>query len=183
MPPQSNPTSRNIIPSSGAIHTTNDEIRRTFYYSSLIINNGQSSKARWKLHLGDIVAVAKNNQNQSAQEVIESWKPNHYFKKSPGWKIGLVIALRKVITRPGGIKFECHVQWLDKSLDLTKDEMKSANLKSIYRPYNTNSNTGSQLPHVLINCPCSMRGRTLFERAYRTQKSLRNGSEMAQKFS
>ncbi len=153
MPPQSNPTSRNIIPSSGAIHTTNDEIRRTFYYSSLIINNGQSSKARWKIHLGDIVAVAKNNHNQSAQEVIESWKPNHYFKKSPGWKIGLVIALRKVITRPGGIKFECHVQWLDKSLDLAKDEMKSANLKSIYRPYNTNSNTGSQLPHVLVNCP------------------------------
>ena len=161
------PVSRNIIPSSGAIHTTNAEKRRTFYYSSLIIDdnhgpkqkerqpNDSKSKSRWKLHLGDIVAVAKSNPSlrQSTQEVIESWKPNHYVKKSPGWKIGLVIALRKVITRPGGINFECHIQWLEKSLDLDKDEMKSANLKSIYRPYNTNSNVGSQLPHVLINCP------------------------------
>ena len=163
----SNPPSRNIIPSSGAIHTTNAESRRTFYYSSLVIDNSNgshSSKARWKVYVGDIVAVAKSKQNESAQDVIESWKPNHYVKKSPGWKIGLVIALRKVITRhgkgaagtkfgTGGIKFECHVQWLEKSLDLEKNEMKSANLKSIYRPYNTNSNTGSQLPHVLINCP------------------------------
>lgn len=157
MPPHLNPSSRNIIPSSGAIHTTNDDTRRTFYYSSLIINNGsQSSKSRWKVHLGDIVAISKSNSNQSAQEVIESWKPNHYVKKSPGWKVGLVIALRKVITRNSGgaeIKFECHVQWLEKSLDLNKEDMKSANLKSIYRPYNTNTKSGSQLPHVLINCP------------------------------
>jgi hypothetical protein len=162
------PVSRNIIPSSGAIHTTNAEKRRTFYYSSLIIDDNHGpkqkpktskhsnkSKSRWKLYLGDIVAVVKSNPSlcQSTQEVIELWKPNHYVKKSPGWKIGLVIALRKVITRPGGINFECHIQWLEKSLDLDKDEMKSANLKSIYRPYNTNSNVGSQLPHVLINCP------------------------------
>lgn len=166
MASNSKKSSRNIIPSSGAIHTTNAEKRRTFYYSSLIIDNGtKNSNARWKVHLGDIVAIAKSTSNQSTQEVIESWKPNHYVKKSPGWRIGLVIALRKVITRHGvgrdacggdgvgGINFECHVQWLEKALDLDKDEMKSANLKSIYRPYNTNSNVGSQLPHVLVNCP------------------------------
>ena len=158
----SNRPSRNITPSAGAIHTTNTEKRRTFYYSSLSIDNGtQSSKSRWKVNLGDIIAVSKCEKNQSAQEVIDSWKPNHYVKKSPGWRIGLVIALRKVITPHsigaagggGGIKFECHVQWLQKSLDLEKDEMKSANLKSSYRPYNSNSKSGSQLPHVLINCP------------------------------
>jgi len=155
----SNPSRRNIIPSSGAIHTSNDEKGRTFYYSSLIIDHGpKSSSSRWKVYLGDIVAVAKSNPKKSTQEVIESWKPNHYARKSPDWKIGLVIALRKVITRhgggAGGINFECHVQWLEKSLDLDKEEMKSANLKSVYRPYNTNSSvTGSQLPHVLINCP------------------------------
>eukprot|EP00536_Pseudo-nitzschia_multiseries_P008252 jgi/Psemu1/20052/gm1.20052_g len=141
-------------------------------------------QSRWKVHLGDVIAVSKQNPNQTALESIRQWKPNHYVKKSLGWRVGLVVALRKVITRQNNNSnsnntnnssnnsnnntnnnssntnatatafFECHVQWLDKALDLDPAEIRSANLKNVYRPYNTNSKeVGSQLPHVLINCP------------------------------
>jgi len=146
-----------IIPSSRSIHTINSEQGgRTFYYSSLIIDHDSrnfGSQFRWKVHLGDIVAVAKNNSKKEVRDLIKTWKPNHHVKKSTNWKVGLVVALRKRITRhtPTSHGFECHIQWLDKAMDLDKDEMKTS-LKGYFRPYTAKSKqTGSQLPHILIN--------------------------------
>ena len=146
-----------IVPSSVSIHTTQcDQGERIFYYSSVIIDHDSKkfgSQFRWKVRLGDIVAVAKNNTDEGVHTVIKSWKPNHYQRKSLNWKIGLVIALRKRIGRSIlSHRYECHVQWLDKAMDLNKEEMKSSTLKNTYRPYNNaTKNKGSQLPHILIN--------------------------------
>ena len=155
-PPSSRPR---IIPSSTSIHTsTSDQGGRTFYYSSLIIDHDSrnfGSKFRWKVHLGDIVAVAKNNSKEDVRDLIESWEPNHYTGKSPDWKVGLVVALRKRITRhTPSHGFECHIQWLDKAMDLDEEEMKSSKIKSTFRSYNDKTKiNGSQMPHVLINRP------------------------------
>ncbi|KAG7366433.1 cell division control protein 6 [Nitzschia inconspicua] len=152
-----------VIPSSGAIYSTSDEGGRVFFYSSLNIE--WSSKWKWKVYLGDLVAVstsaadnkntsvsAKRQQQQHVQE-IEKWEANHYKKASPHWKVGLVVALSKRLSKTiQGGRFDCHVQWLDKTMDLSTAESNS--FKSLFRPFTARTgNKGSQLPHILINRP------------------------------
>ncbi|KAG7352351.1 cell division control protein 6 [Nitzschia inconspicua] len=152
-----------VIPSSGAIYSTSDEGGRVFFYSSLNIE--WSSKWKWKVYLGDLVAVstlaadnkntsvsAKRQQQQHVQE-IEKWEANHYKKASPHWKVGLVVALSKRLSKTvQGGRFDCHVQWLDKTMDLSTAESNS--FKSLFRPFTARKgNKGSQLPNILINRP------------------------------
>jgi ATPase family associated with various cellular activities (AAA) len=164
-------TSCQIIPSSGAIYSSSDPDGRTFYYASLNIE--WSSQWKWKVHVGDLVAVStthvaqtasstnekmtigntatKRQQQQRVQE-IEKWNANHYTKPSPHWRVGLVLALSKRLSKTvQGVQFDCHVQWLDKAMDLSAAE--SGSLK-MFRPFIArNGKSGSQKPHILINRP------------------------------
>ncbi|KAL3919183.1 MAG: hypothetical protein SGILL_003883, partial [Bacillariaceae sp.] len=103
---------------------------------------------------GNSAAASKRRQQQFVQE-IERWDANHYKNPSPHWKVGLVIALQKQISKKiQGGQFECHVQWIDKCMDLSKEEFQASNLKGQFRPFaGRQAKTGSQLPHILINRP------------------------------
>lgn len=125
------------------------------YYAGCLIHHS-SPMYRWKVHIGDIVAISmkdhsKNTDGCLSLEDIEEWQPNHLKKSSSHWKIGLVLAMVQVVENPntvGHVKYECHVEWLEKALD-TPDFVQLKNTSKTFRPY-TKPKEKSKLPHVLL---------------------------------
>eukprot|EP00980_Cylindrotheca_fusiformis_P003743 scaffold831_cov109-Cylindrotheca_fusiformis.AAC.5 len=127
------------------IYTSRGKNVRNDFYTELEIS--YSKELRWKVHLGDVIAIAAGpNNDELTIPKIQAFQPNHYTKASPHWKIGLVTALTQVIS-PKTQTWQITVQYLHKILDTPF--CKDKRIRDSYRPYQKNSKT-SQLPHVLI---------------------------------
>jgi len=145
-----------IVPSTRCIYTTcelsnsGDGGLQKEYFGSFQVEH-KAESYRWKVHIGDIVAVATEGKGccLTPKELVE-WQPKHLKQASPHWKVGLVLALVQVKDpgKVGNVSHECHVEWLEKALDTPPDCVEK--LARSYRTWSKQNEKTSRLPHVLL---------------------------------